>query len=308
MNRTGRRSAVERTVVLSALVVLAASCAGPGPGELGPGGDGPGGGTNLPARSPEPGSPVEGPTGGNGGVEGSMTYEVWFASSEGSLFVTHRTEPANPRVGTAAVGALLAGPSPAERDAGVTTAVPEGSKLRGLTVRDGLATVDLSRGFGSGGGSLAVMLRLAQLTYTLTQFPSVDGVVLELDGEPAEVFSGEGLVLDRPMTRRTWVDLLPAILVQGPGIGQRVTSPFTVMGSADVFEATVSISLLDASGDRIVRTFTTATCGTGCRGTFEQTIRYRVSSTQMGVLRVFEASAEDGRPINVVEIPVVLGA
>jgi hypothetical protein len=110
------------------------------------------------------------------------------------------------------------------------------------------------------------------------------------------------------MTRKTWDDLLPAILVEGPGIGERVSSPFTVSGSADVFEATVSISLLDASGREIVRTFTTATCGTGCRGTFEKTIRYEVASAQTGTLRVYEASAEDGRPINVVEIPVVLSA
>jgi hypothetical protein len=81
-----------------------------------------------------------------------------------------------------------------------------------------------------------------------------------------------------------------------------------VVGSADVFEATVSISLLDARGDEIVRTFTTATCGTGCRGTYEKTIRYTVPETQPGILRVYEASAEDGTPVNVVEIPVVLSA
>ena len=67
------------------------------------------------------------------------------------------------------------------------------------------------------------------------------------------------------------------------------------------------VPYIDSAGlGEIVRTFTTASCGTGCRGTFEKTIRYETASMQNGILRVYEASAEDGRPINVVEIPVVL--
>ncbi|HEX9121938.1 MAG TPA: Gmad2 immunoglobulin-like domain-containing protein [Actinomycetota bacterium] len=296
---------MKRLIVLAALVVLAASCARTGSGDLGPvEPESSEPSPTQPTVTPEPTqSPSSQPTG-----DGTMTFEVWFASGEGYLFVTHRTEPASPRIGTAAVEALLAGPSATERGADVGTAVPEGSQLLGLTVEDGLATVDLSREFESGGGSLSMMLRLAQLTYTLTQFPTVDAVSLELDGKAIEVFSGEGLMVDHPMTRKAWDDLLPAILVEQPGIGEQVSSPFTVVGSADVFEATVSISLLDAAGNEIVRTFTTATCGTGCRGTFEKTIRYEVPSTQTGTLRVYEASAENGEPINVVEIPIVLSA
>ncbi|MGH2529284.1 MAG: Gmad2 immunoglobulin-like domain-containing protein [Actinomycetota bacterium] len=44
--------------------------------------------------------------------------------------------------------------------------------------------------------------------------------------------------------------------------------------NADVFEAAVSIGFLDAAGNEIVRTFTTATCGTGCRGTFSKAVRF----------------------------------
>jgi hypothetical protein len=294
---------MKRVIVLATLLVLAAACARSDGGDLGP--VGPGNPEPSPAQTTPPPEPSPSPTSGPAGGD-TMTFEVWFAAGQGFLFVTRRTEPASPRIGTVAVEALLEGPTAPERDAGVASAVPQGSELLGLTIEDGLATVDLSRGFESGGGSLSVMLRLAQLTYTLTQFPTVDGVVLELEGEPVETFSGEGLIVDHPMTRETWSDLLPAILVEGPGIGERVSSPFTVTGTADLFEATVSISLLDASGRELVRTFTTATCGTGCRGMFSKTIRYEVASSQTGTLRVYEASAENGEPINVVEIPVVL--
>ncbi len=287
-------------VLLTSLGILAASCGERGPGSLGPGPGGPGG---SPTGSPSEGRPS--PT-AEPSAE-TMTFEVWFARGD-RLFVVHRTVPASPRVGTAAVEALLAGPTEGERAAGLTTAVPEGTELLGLTVEGGLATVDLSGAFGSGGGTLSVRMRLAQLVYTLTQFPTVEGVALELDGRPVEVFSAEGLVLEPPMAREDFADLLPQILVEEPAIGQEVRSPVTIAGTADVFEATVSIRILDAAGNEIVRTFTTATCGTGCRGDFEERVRFEVGETQPGTIVVYESSAEDGSPLHVVEIPVLLVA
>ena len=53
--------------------------------------------------------------------------------------------------------------------------------------------------------------------------------------------------------------------------------------------------------------FQTATCGTGCRGTFSVHVRYHVSGTGVaGTVMVFEASAESGKPVNVQRIPVTL--
>ena len=55
-------------------------------------------------------------------------------------------------------------------------------------------------------------------------------------------------------------------------------------------------------------TFTNATCGTGCRGDYSASVRYEVDHDQPGTVMVFEASALDGSPQNVVSIPVVLSA
>jgi germination protein M len=49
-----------------------------------------------------------------------------------------------------------------------------------------------------------------------------------------------------------------------------------------------------------------ATCGTGCRGTFDVTLPYSVPAAGWGTLRVWEASAMDGSPQNVREYPVWL--
>ena len=51
-------------------------------------------------------------------AEGQVTYQVWFTDAEG-LFVTYRTEEATPRVGTAALESLLAGPDSFEEDYGL---------------------------------------------------------------------------------------------------------------------------------------------------------------------------------------------
>jgi len=99
---------------------------------------------------------------------------------------------------------------------------------------------------------------------------------------------------------------LAPIAVALPQSGMRVTSPVTIAGNADVFEATVNIRVLDGNGEVIAESFTMATCGTGCRGDFSTQVDVPIDAEQPGTIQVFEYSAKDGSMINVVEIPVVL--
>ncbi|MGH2730770.1 MAG: Gmad2 immunoglobulin-like domain-containing protein [Actinomycetota bacterium] len=250
-------------------------------------GDDPGGASPPAATSSPPTAAPASPS-----PTATVTYEVWYQLDK-RLFLSTRTEPATARVGTAAIEALLAGPSDIEAGANVTSSVPAGTALNGLTIEDGIAVVDLTAEFASSGSRL----RVAQVVYTLTQFPTVEGVVIAIDGESA---AGE------PQSRRDFKDLLPAILVTAPSMGATVSSPVTIAGTANVFEATVSLRILDADGNEIARDFTTATCGTGCRGDYSTTLKFDIGSEQPGTIEVFEESAEDGSDINVVSIPVVL--
>src|SRR5205823_236165 len=170
--------------------------------------------------------------------------------------------------GRAALTALLEGPSSSERKAGIGTTIPSSTTLRGLTIQDGVATVDLSGAYDDGGGSASERMRLAQVVYTITQFPTVQGVNFRMDGKAVTAFSGEGIVLDQPQTRGDYEDLLPAIVVDSPRVGAAVSSPVTITGTADVFEATVSFQILDENGHVLTQGATTATCGTGCRGDY----------------------------------------
>ncbi|MBW3593688.1 MAG: GerMN domain-containing protein [Actinobacteria bacterium] len=239
-------------------------------------------------------------------TEGTVRYEVWFHRGE-HLFVTHRSEGATLAVGRASLEALLDGPDVHETQRDVESAVPDGTDLLGLDIDDGVATVDLTSEFESGGGSLSMTIRLAQVVYTLTQFPTVDAVQFMLDGERVDVFSAQGIVLDHPVRRRDYAELLPPILVTSPGIEDTVENPVTIEGSANVFEANVTIRVEDAAGKELARTFTTATCGSGCRGTFSASVRLRPTDETHAFVILSDDDADgDGRPSYEVEVPVRL--
>jgi hypothetical protein len=183
---------------------------------------------------------------------------------------------------------LLEGPTNAESAADLNSAINPGTRLLGLTISDGIARVNLDDTFnGEETPSIAVG-SLSQIVYTLTQFDSIDGVLFEVDGTPLTNFGG--YEIDGAQRRADFGDELPFILVQGPAIGDRVSSPVFISGTADVFEAVVSIEILDQQGRTVASTFTMATCGTGCRGTYEASVRYDVATTQPGTIRVYEVS------------------
>jgi germination protein M len=233
----------------------------------------------------------------------SRTFELWFTKGE-NLYLSHRVRRTDQRVGTAALRLLIEeGPGNAD----LATAIPADTKVLGLVIEDGIAHVDLSSEFESGGGSLSMQMRLAQVVYTLTQFPTVKGVLFELDGRPVDVIGGEGIVVDHPLTRKDFADFLYPIVVTTPVAGQTVGNPVQVSGTANVFEANVTVVVLDEAGKEVGRTFTTATCGSGCRGAFSVAVPYEVSRQQSGTILVQDDDAAGtGRPPHEVRIAVVL--
>lgn len=202
----------------------------------------------------------------------------------GKLAATGRKGVHTPAVGQAAVGALLSGPSSAERRIGLTTALPAAAELRKISKRGDRLTVELST-------NLDTAAR-AQLVTTLTQFPSVRDVVLVTP-------SGRS----RPLTRAGFEALMPPVLVESPLPFARVRSPLRVAGSSNTFEATSQLELLSATGKLLASKTVTASSGTGTRGTFSIDLRFR-SPAGAATLVSYENSAKDGSRIDVVRIPV----
>jgi len=235
----------------------------------------------------------------------SVSFRLYFMRGD-KIAVTARTVVASPTVAAAALRTLLAGPNATETGSGLFSDIPSGTRLRGVLISDGTATVDLSSNFESGGASLSMTARLAQVTYTLTQFPTVSGVLYRLDGRPITVFGGEGVVLDRPATRSSFESVTPAVLVEAPTPGCRVTSSLSVWGTANVFEATFQVEVAPEDGHVLVSQVVHATSGTGTRGSFNAMVAIPAAAGPV-TLKVFDLSAKDGSRQDLVVIPLRLG-
>jgi len=224
------------------------------------------------------------------------------------LVPVHREVPPTLGVARAAIEQLLAGPTSGESTSipAISSTVPEGTQLLDISISSAVATVDVSEEFASGGGSASVLGRLAQLVFTLTQFPTVDSVVLEIEGEVVEEFSSEGVVIDGPLTREDFLDFAPSILVETPHYGGPAGNPLRVTGIANVFEATFMLALVDNDGLILAEEVVTATCGTGCWGTFDVTVPYTVDEPQLGAVIVWFNSPQDGTQRDIREYPVWL--
>jgi hypothetical protein len=238
---------------------------------------------------------------------------VYLVANEHVVAAGRRVEgAASPE---AAVRALLAGPSGAiEADLGFTSAIPEGTELHSVSVDGPVATVDLSQRFESGGGSLSMQARVAQVVFTVTQFSPIEQVRFRLDGNPVSTIGGEGLMVD-DVGRSDFADVTPAILVESPTPGATVGAPLHVRGMSNTFEATVNYTLTDVNYPNVcpacaegvlAEGYTTATAGSGTWGTFELDVTFDVERAGPILLSVYEISAETGMRINETTIPLVV--
>ncbi len=294
-----------RLLAVGVLAGLLAACGGTSSGS-GTSGGGPASSGGGPSSTrPTPTTTVPSTTAPP--TQATTVLRVYFMRQD-HLGVGHRRVAVTLTPAKVALTALLAGPTALERSAGLSTTVPAGTRLLGVSISAGTATVDLSSEFASGGGSLSTQARLAQVAFTVTQFPTVSRVTFELAGTPVTVFGSEGLVLDHPVTRSTFEDLLPPIFPEAPAPGDTVSSPVRVTGSANVFEAQFRVEIRDGAGRVLADQGVMATSGTGTRGTFDATVAYHLATTGPGTVTFYDLSAKDGSRQDVVDIPVTLTA
>jgi hypothetical protein len=148
-----------------------------------------------------------------------------------------------------------------------------------VTISAGTASVDLPRARNDA---------VAEIVYTLTQFPSVDRV---------DVAGRAGL------TRGDFAAYVAPISVERPASGAHVPDTFHVSGTASVFEATLVVQLV-RDGAVIAKQTVTASEGAPGRGTFDATFTARPGPVTVSA---FAPSAADGSPQHQVDVPVTIG-
>jgi spore germination protein GerM len=250
-------------------------------------------------------------------------YFLLFGNIDGPtpLISVNREVDETAGVAAAAMQQLLEGPTDDERAhdlrlGTIGTQIPEGTRLLSIDIERGVATVDLSAEFASGDidgdDRESWAIRLAQVTFTLTQFPTVDSVMFRVDGNPTKAIEGhEGTPIDRA-TRDAYADQRPGIFIDQPAWGSAITNPLTVSGMAQTFAVPPEFhaALVDRSTDEIVVQQTVrAPCELGCwqppgGGPFEFQISIPAGANRGDLLlRVWSVST-DGSLADFLEYPL----
>jgi Sporulation and spore germination len=105
--------------------------------------------------------------------------------------------------------ALLQGPTLTERAAKIDTAVPFQTRMLTVQVLDQVAEVDLSAEFQTPAPPHEVLLRVAQIVWTLVRVPGVTAVRFAIDGDPITVLTDRGIPVSRPVTAPDYASEAP---------------------------------------------------------------------------------------------------
>jgi germination protein M len=105
-------------------------------------------------------------------------------------------------IGKAAIECLVDGPETrmSLAEMGLKPTLPEGTRILGMSIRDGLAKVDLSSDFLYLSDEVAEKNAISSVVYTLTEFPTIDRVSILVDGKPLSMCP-HGTVVDEVLER-----------------------------------------------------------------------------------------------------------
>jgi hypothetical protein len=162
-------------------------------------------------------------------------------------------------------------------DPELSSSVPAGTRLLGVSLDGGVVTIDLGGTMaaeGTSGGSAQEMTFAEQLAHTVSVEPSVTGVRLRIGGVLVDELWGH---LDWSVPIGPDPFALSPVTIESPVHDALIViettdaaAPFVVeiRGQATVFEATVLITARDAAGTLITEGFLTASTGAPERGTW----------------------------------------
>lgn len=148
-----------------------------------------------------------------------------------------------------------------------------------ISINNGTATVERDD---------ATREQVAEMVYTLTQYPTIQRV---------DVAGKTGL------TRAHVAEFIPPILVENPAAGATTGMTIAVSGSASVYEATVVLELRQA-GKVVQKKVVTAAEGAPGRGPFSGTLVAPASGHY--IVAAYSPSAMDGSPQHEQDVPVTV--
>ena len=99
----------------------------------------------------------------------------------------------------------------------------------------------------------------------------------------------------------------PAITIEHPAAREVVSVPFTANGTADTFEATLTIDIVVAEGLAMCVRHLTATSCSGTRGSWEGVLAFPPEDDPLqATMRAYTFSAKDGSMVDLVQFPITI--
>lgn len=126
--------------------------------------------------------------------EKELTIKVFFGNeaheniSCSELDSRERKIPRTQATAKASIKQLLAGPTDEEQSLGYFTSINPNVKLQKISIENGIAYVDFDEQLDTNvGGSCRVTAIRAQITETLKQFPTINDVVISINGRTEDI-------------------------------------------------------------------------------------------------------------------------
>lgn len=218
-----------------------------------------------------------------------LTFSLFFLRGA-TLGVSQRTVRAVGDPHYQSMVNLLQGPNPSEAAAGLTTDIPAGTVIRGLEVRGGKATVNLSPDFVANASQSILAARVAQVVYTLTAYGNVSTVVIEVGG--TQIVNFGGINLADPVGRPQITGTLPPVLLVTPAVGGSAQGELVISVITSI-NGTYEVQLVDPSGKLLAGVTSTAVMG----GKSTQSLPFTITAPETGTVKVFARPTTSTQPV-----------
>lgn len=265
-------------------------------------------GKNSSKAAPAPDNPAPAPAPKAGTQKETLSLALYYAKmTDTDAYLVRETHlvPYTEDGPRAAINELI---SASPKTAGAARTLPPRTRLLGISIKDGLATVNFSREvLAANVGAAGEALGIQSIVNTLTEFPQIREVSFQVEGNvdnrTREWWGHVGLY-EQPFKRSLERVLEPDVWVTHPVSGQVAGVPMLVRGSARALGGTLNALLLDPAGKKIAEGQTPITKGSFGRVDFEMKLTFTPPGKGNGILEVYRTGPGEGTPAERVKIPI----
>lgn len=273
---------------------------------------------------PQPvGSPVETPTpsdepppipDGTGELWQVMDGELWVSRTfVNPQRLKARVAPANDvaaRLAAYWLNALIEQPSYIRKDLGARTAIPQGTRLTGISRTGVNLTVELETNFSTPESTPASLdLAMGQIVYTATSIDGINSVNFRMIVGADKELTGTRFFRAADggefFTRSDFRNIAPSIVMEAPKTGVEISHEVDVHGFVNIEEKSFTVEVRDQNNDLIAELELTDGCR--CWQDFSASLEFEgeIERRQEGYVSVTTTS-EDGGEREGPSVPVIL--